>query len=127
MQRRPAAGAETGSASMWLTPMVAIIGVVALVLAHVGAALVERREAQSAADLAAVAGAAALQRGEDGCARAAAIAGRNEAELVGCAVSGSRITVRVRGHVEVPVLGELPVTARARAGPVQGPVGGADP
>ena len=127
MQRRPAVGAETGSASMWLIPMIAVIGVVTLVLAHVGAALVERREAQSAADLAAVAGAAALQRGEDGCARAAAIAGRNEAELVGCAVSGSRITVRVRRHVEVPILGELPVTARARAGPVQAPVDGGDP
>lgn len=119
MRRRPLADAETGSATMWLIPMVAIIGVVTLVLAHVGAALVERRRAQSAADLAAVAGAAALQHGSDVCARAADIAGRNEAELVGCAVSGRRITVRVRGHVDVPVLGDVPVTARARAGPAR--------
>lgn len=127
MRRRPAGEAETGSASMWLTPMVAIIGVVTLVLAHVGAALVERRQAQSAADLAAVAGATALQHGEDGCGRAAAIAERNEADLVGCSVSGRRITLRVRRHVEVPVLGDVPVTARARAGPVQAPVDVGDP
>lgn len=115
---RPRSGdTESGSATMWLIPMVAILGLVTLVLAHVGAALVERRQAESAADLAAVAGAAALQHGRDGCARATAIAGRNTADLVGCAVSGWRITVRVRRHVEVPVLGEVPVTARARAGP----------
>lgn len=119
MHRRPAGEAETGSATMWLVPMVAVIGVVTLVLAHVGAALVTRRQAQSAADLAALAGAAALQRGAAGCARAAVIAGRNEAALVGCAVAGRRITVRVRRHVEVPVVGDVPVTARARAGPVR--------
>lgn len=118
MNRQRAADVETGSATMWLTPMVAIIGVVTLVLAHVGAALVERRQAQSAADLAALAGAAALQHGQDGCARAAAIAGRNEADLAGCAVSGWRITLRVRRHLELPVLGVVPVTARARAGPL---------
>jgi secretion/DNA translocation related TadE-like protein len=104
---------------MWLVSTVVILGTVTLVLGHVGAALVERLQAQSAADLAALAGAAALRRGEDACAGAAAIAADNGAELVDCVVTGQRVTLRVRAIVELPVLGPLPVTARARAGPAQ--------
>jgi secretion/DNA translocation related TadE-like protein len=115
---------ESGSATMWLTSMVVALGAVTLVLAHVGAALTERRLAQSAADLAALAGAAAVQHDRDGCARAAVIADRNGAALAACSESGSRVTVRVRRRIELPVIGAVPVTGRARAGPVESGPGG---
>jgi secretion/DNA translocation related TadE-like protein len=113
--------AETGSATMWVASMTVVLGAVTLVLAHIGGVLAERRQAESAADLAALAGAAAVQHGRDGCARAGVIAGRNGADLTACSVSGRRVTVRVRREVELPVLGEVPVTARARAGPARIP------
>lgn len=116
MTRRPDGG-DDGSATMWLMPMVAALGVVTLVLAHLGAALVARRQAQAGADLAALAGASALQRGEDGCAAAARVAGRNRVEVSTCVVSSRRITLRVVKQLELPVLGPVPVSGVARAGP----------
>ena len=88
------------------------VGVVAIVLAH--------RRAQTAADLAALAGAAALQRGEEPCAAVARIAGLHDAEVSRCLVDGP--TVLVGTSVELPRgLGGAEVPARARAGPVAGP------
>lgn len=57
-------------------------------------------EAQVAADLAAVAGAFAVYRGEDGCAVAAAVAGDNGASISDCRVAGADLTVTadVRGR-----------------------------
>jgi secretion/DNA translocation related TadE-like protein len=84
------------------------------------AALVRsHRSAQSAADLAALAGAAARQRGEDGCAVAAELARANAAELVTCSVLGDDVLVRL--EVTGPRwLGQTAdLTAQARAGPGQ--------
>lgn len=85
------------------------VGSVAIVLAH--------RRSQAAADLAALAGAAALQRGEDPCVAAGRIARRHDAALDRCLVEGQ--TVVLTTTVTLPgVLGGRPVPARARAGPV---------
>jgi secretion/DNA translocation related TadE-like protein len=94
------------------------VGTVAIVLAH--------RRAQVAADLASLAGAAALQRGADPCTAAGTIAGRQQAELTRCVVDGS--TVAVATAVSLPLAlggGDLP--ARARAGPVLTPGVGLTP
>lgn len=86
------------------------VGVTALVLAH--------RRAQVAADLAALAGASALQRGADPCAAASTIADRQDAHLTGCLVDGADVVVQTGVRV-VAALGEVELPARARAGPVR--------
>jgi secretion/DNA translocation related TadE-like protein len=53
------------------------------------------RSAQSAADLAALAGARGLAEGRDGCASAAQIAVANGSRLTGCRVTGQVVSVRV--------------------------------
>jgi secretion/DNA translocation related TadE-like protein len=87
----------------------ACVGSVAIVLAH--------RGAQASADLAALAGAGALQRGAEPCVAARAIAARDQAALTRCLVDGS--TVVVATAVALPrALGGGTVPARSRAGPV---------
>ena len=70
----------------------ALAGVLLLLGSALGvvAALVRaHRVAQSAADLAALAGAGALQLGGDACGRAAEVAEANDARLTACSRQGS--------------------------------------
>lgn len=108
---------ERGSATV---PAVAVLGLLLLVgaaLGAVGALVAAHRSAQSAADLAALAAAHALAGGRDGCAAAGAVARANGGEVTGCAVSGleARIVVRVPGP-RWRMLDTDP-EAEARAGP----------
>ncbi len=111
---------QRGAATVLVMPFVGVLALVTVVLAFQGGVLVTQRRVQAAADLAALAGAAALQRGEDGCAAASAVAGRNGARLSGCEVSGTAgrdvvVTVERDGPA---VLGRsVTVEASARAGP----------
>ena len=99
---------------------VAVIGVLVSFgfgCAGAGSVVVAHRRAQAAADLAALAGAAALGRGVDACATARSIAGRNGAHLFSCVLRGDDVLVEVRTRT-VPLLGRRYVLpARARAGP----------
>jgi len=81
--------------------------VVALVVAH--------RAAQNAADLAALAGAQAVDRSQDGCTVASEIAAANKARLVGCKIEGAIVAVEV--SVEATFGRSVDLRARARAGP----------
>lgn len=99
---------------------VACLGLLVLVgaaLAVVGALVVDHRRAQSAADLGALAGAAASARGEDGCAAAGRTAAANGARVLSCGVmaGGLRVTVVVPGPRWLGSVGDL--RAEARAGP----------
>jgi secretion/DNA translocation related TadE-like protein len=105
--------------------------VVSLVAAGLGRLLVDPRRAAAAADLAALAGAAALQQSGDGCAAAHRTAAANGARLVGCRVSGDHVVVR--SFVAPPeaagllglVLRAVRVEAEAHGGPVDpGPANG---
>lgn len=93
-------------------------------LAVVGAVLAAHR-ASSAADLAALAAAEELVRGEpagQACAVGAAVAARNGGTMFGCR-AGADLTVELDARVPVrwAVLATVgPATARARAGPVAG-------
>lgn len=82
-------------------------GAVALIAAH--------RQAQSAADLAALAGAGAVRSGREGCAEAERIAAANGADLTRCASASGVIEVVV--DVEVGLVGAWTLSGRARAGP----------
>ncbi len=102
--------------------VVAALGVVAVLLlvagagAGVGGLVVAQRRAQSAADLAALAAAQAVQGGEDACAAGDRIADRHEVHLIGCAVEGPEVVITV--EVELPaVFAGRSIRARARAGP----------
>ena len=75
------------------------------------------RMAQSAADLAALAGARTVLAGGDGCAEATRVAAANEATMSGCEVAGQsvRVTTEVAGP-RWPGL-DVVLTGEARAGP----------
>lgn len=107
--------------------VVAALGVVlVLVVAglHLGAAAVAAHRARAAADLAALAGASALQDGSGGaCARAAAVVSSNGATLIACNIgSGETVTVSVTREVSLRWPG-VPdrAAAAARAGPADLP------
>ena len=113
MSRRPERGVATvlvvAVAGLLLVIGLAVVGVTAVVVAH--------REAQAAADLAALAGAQAAVRGNDGCAAAEAVARANRARLTGCAVLGSDVRVQVSRSARPGFGLSFDLAASARAGP----------
>jgi secretion/DNA translocation related TadE-like protein len=108
---------DRGAASLLVVAMVGVLLLVGCALGVVAAVLVDHRRAAAAADLAALAGAAALQRGDDGCSVAATLAGANGARLLTCAVEGADVlvTVEVAGPRWLGQRADL--VGRARAGP----------
>ena len=76
-----------------------------------------QRVAQSAADLAALAGATALVHGSAGCEAAGDVAVANGTELTACVVTGRRVQVTVRVPDAQWLGREVDVLAEARAGP----------
>lgn len=125
---RSSSGDATVSARHWergagTVLAVAAIGVLLVLTAaglQLGAAATAAHRARSAADLAALAGATALQEGQgDACARAADVARRNDGQVLECSLGvGESIVVRV----SLPVALQWPgvperAVASARAGP----------
>jgi secretion/DNA translocation related TadE-like protein len=108
---------DRGAATVLAVSFLGVLLLVGGALAVVGAMVVAHRTAQSAADLAALAGARALTDGADPCPAAAGLAADNGARLVSCSVVALEVTV----EVTVPGprwLGQPhDLTARARAGP----------
>jgi secretion/DNA translocation related TadE-like protein len=98
--------------------LVGVLAFATVLVAALGGVVADQRRVASAADLAALAGAGALQEAADPCAAARSTAARNGARLGSCAVDGEVVTVRVLREAG-PVLGRtLEVSSRARAGPV---------
>ncbi|MBY6537259.1 flp pilus-assembly TadE/G-like family protein [Rhodococcus sp. BP-349] len=111
---------DRGSATVVGAFVTAALVVATAAVVSVGAAVSARHQAQSAADLAALAGAAALTSGsEAGCAAATASADRMDAVLDGCAVEEWDVQVRVRVRIALLRFGERDAVASARAGPVK--------
>ncbi len=118
--------AESGQVTV---VMVAVIGVTVLLLvggAYLASAVTAMHRARAAADLAALAAAQSYQQGADwgaSCAAGAAIATRNAAGQLACAVgSDGSVTVVTTAPVTWSLPGPVPQRARAtaRAGPVTG-------
>jgi secretion/DNA translocation related TadE-like protein len=109
---------ERGTVALAVT-VVGVLAFVAVLVAAVGGAVADQRRVESAADLAALAAAGALQAGADPCAEARGTARRNGATVVSCRVTGGdQVVLRAERRTR-PVLGRsLALTARARAGPV---------
>lgn len=110
---------EPGAATVLGVALMGLLVVVAVVASAVVALVACHRRAQSAADLAALAGGAAAVRGADPCAEAGRIAARNGARLAGCEVVGADVAVVVA--VPAPALPGIDqaLLARARAGPAK--------
>ena len=108
---------ERGSATLFAVAVIGVLVLVGAALGVVTAMVHAHRVAQSAADLAALAGAEARARGRDPCAAAAGVADANRARLDGCDVVG--FDVRVQVTVAGPRwLGQThDLSAQARAGP----------
>lgn len=108
---------DRGSVVPFAMACLALLLLVGVALAVVGALVVDHRRAQSAADLGALAGAAASVRGEDGCAAAGRTAAANGARVLSCGVVAGdlRVTVVVPGPRWLGSAGDL--RAEARAGP----------
>ncbi|SNT57346.1 helicase/secretion neighborhood TadE-like protein [Asanoa hainanensis] len=111
---------DRGAATVWVLGVGLAFVLLGLACAAVGVAAVGRHQAQTAADLGALAGAARTLEGPDAaCARAAEIAGANGGRVSSCVVHGFGVVVTVEVAVRLPPRGSVRVaTARARAGPV---------
>jgi secretion/DNA translocation related TadE-like protein len=116
--RDPCRRDESGAATLLVVTMVGVLVLLGAALAVVTALVASHRAAQSAADLAALAGARGVASGSDGCAVATRVAAANGAQLAACAVTGRLVEVEVR--VSGPHwLGQTAdLDATSRAGPV---------
>ncbi|WP_241238246.1 Rv3654c family TadE-like protein [Nocardioides pantholopis] len=108
---------ERGSASLMATACLGVLLLVGAGLGVVAAMVVAHRQAQAAADLAALAAAQDVARGGSGCGAGLAIAQANDASVLECRVDGRdvRLRVSVRGPRWLGQDGDL--VAEARAGP----------
>ncbi len=113
---------DVGSASVWVLTCSLLLLTVGLTIALQTSALLARHRAQTAADLAALAGAGQIGVTGAICDAARHVAAVNATELLRCSARldpGGRsgeVEVQVRLRVRIGPLGELTSTATARAG-----------
>ena len=107
---------EAGVVTSTVLVVASALAVLAVAGVTGGQVLVAHRQAGSAADLGALAGAVAIQRGEDACAAARRLVARSDARVRTCHVSAERVRLTVT--VDLGVAGRrIGVSARAHAGP----------
>lgn len=111
---------DTGAASVWLLAAGLVLVAGGLAGAAAGAAHIASHQAQAAADLGALAGAARATEGPGAaCARAAELVSANGARLTRCRLDGFDLTVTVE-VMPAPAAGfGRAAIATARAGPVR--------
>lgn len=111
-------GAATVLGSFGILALLAVV----LLMVQVGSVVGARHTAQSAADLAALGAAAALERGNgSACAEAARIAGQTKARVSECQVEEWDVVVTVAVSVALGSFGWREARAVARAGPADAP------
>lgn len=110
-------GRDDGFATIVVLALCGVLAGAGGMVAVLGQIAVARHHAASAADLAALAGAArALEGSTPACTAAATVARRNGATLTSCVLDGLVVTVTVQGRAGRWGV----VTSRARAGPSAG-------
>jgi secretion/DNA translocation related TadE-like protein len=113
---------DRGIATVWAAGAIAVLVSVAVFGLHLGHALIARHHAESAADLAALAGAAQALPGEPyACAQAHRVTDHMQVKLVSCQLRNWDVLVEVstRPPGWLGTLGTA--TAQARAGPAGPP------
>lgn len=110
---------DRGVATAWAAGAIAVLVSMAVFGLRLGEAVILRHQAESAADLAALAGAAQVLAGEQyACAQARRVTDRMRVQLVSCHTQGWDVLVDVAAQPD-GWLGSLgAATSRARAGPV---------
>lgn len=115
---------ERGSGTLLVVGVLAVVSAVAAAALVAAAYLVAGHQARSAADLAALSGAAAYAEGRDACAAARRLARANGGRVAACDQVGDdvdyvvSVTVAVRVGLRVPGLPRT-LSGRAHAGPVR--------
>ncbi|MGH3823426.1 MAG: Rv3654c family TadE-like protein [Pseudonocardiaceae bacterium] len=109
---------DRGVATVWAAGAIAVLVTMAVFGLYLGEAMVARHHAESAADLAALAGAAQALPGEaDACTQARRITDRMRVRLTSCQLRNWNVLVDVAAQ-PAGWLGRLgTATAQARAGP----------
>ncbi|MDT4902156.1 MAG: hypothetical protein QOH52_172 [Pseudonocardiales bacterium] len=113
---------DAGSASIWVLSVVALLMVVAGIVSVRGLAVLARHRAETAADLASLAGAGQIGVSERICAAVSVVAARNGATLRACTLAlapdarSGTVVARVVVRVDLPLVGAREVVASARAG-----------
>ena len=109
--------AQAGSATLWAVIAMGLLLLLAQVGVLVTLLIARQHQADAAADLAALSGAAGLQRGASPCAAAARVAELNGVAVVRCEVMGADVRVTVRATLDLPLDLSVDLTGAARAGP----------
>ncbi|MFW0789417.1 Rv3654c family TadE-like protein [Gordonia sp. CPCC 205333] len=111
---------DDGSATVLGAWAIGAFTIVVVLLLYVGATIVGRHRAQSAADLAALGGAVSQVSGEDACDRVADVVRRQriDARVGRCDVIGDDVLVTVVVDIALGRWGSREASASARAGPV---------
>ncbi len=117
------AGDDRGAATLWAVALCVLIGLGIVAAGIVGRTVAVSHRTAAAADLAALAGATALlELRADPCGHAAAMAARNGADQLACAVdyppSGAEVRVVVRSGSEARPWGRIEKSARAGVRPI---------
>ena len=108
---------ERGVATTWAVVLIAVLSMVTFMAASATGVVGARHRAESAADLAALAGAVSARDGGEPCAAAAEVARHNDSALFECMVREQVVEVSVA--VQTPVLwgATWEQVGVARAGP----------
>jgi secretion/DNA translocation related TadE-like protein len=108
---------DRGAATVLVLAMAGVLVLLGAALTVVTAMVAAHRAAQSAADLAALAGARGVAEGRDGCAAAAEVAEANHVRLTECAVTDHVVDVSVEAPGPRWLGQPADLGARSRAGP----------
>ena len=109
---------DRGVATVWAAGAIAVLVSMAVFGLHLGEAMVIRHHTESAADLAALAGATAVVAGEQyACAQARRVTDRMQVRLESCHTQGFDVLVDAVTQPAGWLGGLGTATARARAGP----------
>lgn len=117
---------DRGSATVWVVACCALVVLLGGVLSLRSVAVLARHRAETAADLAALAGAGRIGIGTDICAAARRVAARNGGRLRRCSVQlapdgrSGTVTTTVLLRVRLPLVGAGSVSASARAARLPG-------
>ncbi|GAB17695.1 hypothetical protein GOEFS_036_01340 [Gordonia effusa NBRC 100432] len=112
---------DDGSATVLGAWAIAALTMIIVLMLYVGAAVIGRHRAQSAADLAALGGAISQLAGQDACEKVADIVHRQatNARLGRCETVGDDVVVTVIIGITLGHWGIREARASARAGPVE--------
>lgn len=117
MKRPDRTRRDEGFATVWGIAWIVVCLTLGWLTLVVASAVARQHHLDGAADLAALSGAARLQRGGEACFAARTIATDNDADVLSCAIDGDDLVVEVTDVVNLPMGLDIRIVAQARAGP----------